>query len=210
MRLSKTVVAGAFLAITMATGCAESADPTVGGPSPLPTTSATPPATASSSPTAGPTTAAPCAKPPFTATTARDTEDGTGAILGLAKADASPQPCYDRVVFRLGSKSAGAPGWRVEYVSQPTSDGSGNPVAVNGPAYLQVLITNVGYPDDTGVPDPAVKRFTPSGTKKVREVVLDGVFEGQYTAYIGISAKLPFKVTRLSNPARVVVDVRHS
>jgi hypothetical protein len=204
---SKRLVTGVVLALAVVTGCAESDDPTVGGPSPLPTTSATSTVAGSPSPTA---TAAVCAKPPFTATTARDTEAATGSILGLVRARASAQACYDRVVFDLRGRAAGAPGWRVEYVTKPTSDGSGNPVAVNGPAYLQVLITNTGYPDDTGVAEPAVKRFTPTGTSKVREVVLDGVFEGQYTAYIGISAKLPFRVFRLSNPARVVVDVRHS
>ena len=125
----------------------------------------------------------------------------------MQSATAGVQPGYDRVVFRLGG--SGQPGWRVAYVTSPTSDGSGNAVTVNGPSYLQVVIKDVGVPGDTGVPDPTVKRFSPSGTTVVREVVLDTVFEGQYTAFIGVSATLPFRVFRLSSPARVVVDIRH-
>jgi hypothetical protein len=35
------------------------------------------------------------------------------------------------------------------------------------------------------------------------------VFEGVYEAFIGTSRKAPFRVFRLADPARVVVDVRH-
>jgi hypothetical protein len=44
----------------------------------------------------------------------------------------------------------------------------------------------------------------------VHEVVLDTAYEGQYTAFIGVSSTLPFRVFRLSNPARVVIDIRYS
>jgi hypothetical protein len=44
----------------------------------------------------------------------------------------------------------------------------------------------------------------------VKQVVLNTVYEGRYTAFIGLSATKPFRVFRLANPARVVVDVRHS
>jgi len=80
---------------------------------------------------------------------------------------------------------------------------------VKGSFFLHVAVMGVGNPDDTGVPEPTVRRIAPAGTKAVREVVLDGVFEGVYTAYVGLSAKQPFRVFRLSNPPRVVIDVRH-
>jgi len=139
-----------------------------------------------------------------------DTEQPTGGPLGVKVARVALQSGYDRVVIELGGKVAGQPGWRVSYVTKPTSDGSGAPVAVKGAFYLHVAITGVGYPADTGVPEPTTRRISPTDTKVVREVVLDGVFEGVYTAYVGLSAKKPFRVFRLSNPARVVIDVRHT
>lgn len=118
--------------------------------------------------------------------------------------------CYDRVVFTLAGTAVAQPGWRVEYVATPTSDGSGNPVAVAGAAFLRVIITDVGIPPDTGVPDPNPKQISPTSTQVVRQVVLDTAFEGQYTSFIGLSGTRPFRVFRLSSPARVVVDIRHN
>ncbi len=162
-----------------------------------------PPATSPATPSVSPS---PCV-PAFVANTLPDTGSPVGPPLGLQVANSAVQVGYDRVTFTLGG--SGKPGWEVEYVAAPTSDGSGDPVAVAGGFTLQVLITDVGTPGDTGVPDPAVKRFTPSGTAVVREVVLDTVFEGRYTAFIGASSMKPFRVFRLAAPPRLVVDVRH-
>lgn len=183
-----------------------------GGSSPPAATSSStaPPSTAP--PSTAPPATTPAASPPpcvpaFVANALPDTGSPVGPPLGLQVATAAVHTGYDRVVFTLGG--TGKPGWDVEYVATPTSDGSGDPVAVAGGFTLQVLITDVGLPGDTGVPDPAVKRFTPSGTVVVREVVLDTVFEGRYTAFIGVSSTLPFRVFRLAGPPRLVVDVRH-
>lgn len=118
--------------------------------------------------------------------------------------------CYDRVVFTLGGTAVAQPGWRVEYVANPTSDGSGDPVAVLGSAFLRVIITNIGIPPDTGVPDPSPRQISPASTQVVKQVVLDTAFEGQYTSFIGLTGSLPFRVFRLSSPPRVVVDVLHN
>jgi hypothetical protein len=110
-------------------------------------------------------------------------------------------------VFELAGSASGHAGWRVEYVTAPESDGSGDPVQVKGSAFLQVVLTGVGYPMDTGVPEPTARSIRPT-TALVQEVRLNGVFEGQYQAFIGLSAKKPFRVFRLSDPERVVVDIR--
>ena len=133
-----------------------------------------------------------------------------GGPLGLKAATAGPHPGYDRVVFTLAGSAGGKPGWKVSYVTAPTSDGSGNAVPVAGSHFLQVAIQGVGYPQDTGVADPAVKQLNPTCTKVVKQVVLDTVYEGRYTAFLGLSAMRPFRVFRLASPPRVVVDVRHS
>ena len=58
-------------------------------------------------------------------------------------------------------------------------------------------------------PPPSVRRFRPTTTKVLQEYVLDNVFEAVYTAYIGLSAKVPFRVLTLSNPTKIVIDLWH-
>jgi hypothetical protein len=205
----------ALLPVTLALGCSGSSGTPAAAPpaSATPTTSVAPPAQVlSPSPSAppAPATAAVCSPAPFTATTALKTTAPIGGQLGMKSVAAGLHPCYDRVVFTLGGTAVAKPGWRVEYVATPTSDGSGNPVAVTGSAFLRVVITNVGIPPDTGVPDPSPKQISPTSTLRVRQVVLDTAFEGQYTAFIGLTGVRPFRVFRLSSPARVVVDIRHT
>ena len=212
MTTRTAALAATLAAAVLVAGCTGSSSP---GPTPSgapsPSSSAGPVPTAvplvpSGTPAAtGATTAV-----PFPANTLPDTGQSSGAQLGLRAVRSARQAGYDRVVFELAGPAGGQPGWRVEYVDRPTSDGSGNPVAVTGPAYLRVVLTGVGIPADTGVPEPAPRRFSPAGTEVVREVVLDGVFEGYYTSFVGLRSRQPFRVFRLADPPRVVVDVRHS
>lgn len=184
----------------------ESATPTT-EPTELPSTEPTEAPTPTAPPPPPPPTPDVCA-PAFPANTLRDTATPSGRQLGIAGAVAGPQDDYDRVVFNLGG-DGGEPGWSVEYVDDPRSDGSGNPVAVDGSATLQVVIENIGTPYDTGVPYPDARRLSPGDTEVVQEVVMDSVFEGYFTAFIGTSAELPFRVFKLDDPAQLVVDVRH-
>jgi hypothetical protein len=94
-------------------------------------------------------------------------------------------------------------------VDQANSQGSGDPVDVDGNAVLQVSITGVGYPYDTGLeeysgPNP----LAVADTENVREVVFDATFEGATVAFIGTSASTPFRVSALENPGRVVVEIQ--
>ena len=41
------------------------------------------------------------------------------------------------------------------------------------------------------------------------EVVVGNVFEGLHGVYVGAPSRQPYRVFRLSNPARVVVDIAH-
>jgi hypothetical protein len=159
------------------------------------------PSKAPAVPSAGPT-------PAFPARTGLDQEAALGGPLSVVAVRVANQDGYDRVVFELKGRSAGAPGWRVEYVDNPTQDGSGEPVDVGGDATLAVRIEGAGYPGDTGF-DYAETVDGPGATEMVEDVELGAVFEGVYEAWIGTSRKAPFRVFRLENPARVVVDVRH-
>ncbi|GAB2458193.1 hypothetical protein GCM10007967_10560 [Xylanimonas ulmi] len=134
------------------------------------------------------------------------TAEPTAAGAGLTVTDvrAATHDGFDRVVFDLGG--AGAPGWRVEYVDDALDDGSGLPVEVAGGAVLQVRISGVGLPMDTGVEEYAGDVVTlPGGA--VRQVVYRFMFEGYATAFLGVDEPRPFRVFALQDPARVVVDI---
>ena len=114
---------------------------------------------------------------------------------------------YDRVVFEVDGE--GTPGWDVRYVDAPTQQGSGNPVEVAGAAVLEVTVTGVGYPFDTGV-----DQFEPGGPVAgpgtgVTEVVLGPTFEGTTQAFVGTTGESPFRVYLLEGPTRIVVEVAH-
>jgi hypothetical protein len=113
----------------------------------------------------------------------------------------------DRVVFEVGG--TGTPGWDVRYVEQAASQGSGDPVKVAGAAVLQVTITGAGLPSDTGVQEfDGPSPMPGSGTETVTEVVFDHTFEGTAVAFVGTTAEVPFRVYSVSNPTRVVLEVR--
>jgi hypothetical protein len=113
---------------------------------------------------------------------------------------------FDRVVFEVDG--TGTPGWDVRYVDEAVSQGSGYPVAVAGNAILQVTLTGVGYPTDTGIeewsgPDP----LSVADTEVVTEVAWDATFEGTSVAFVGTTDEVPFRVYLIEDPARVVLEV---
>ena len=132
----------------------------------------------------------------------------SGGPLTVTAVRVARQEGYDRIVFELAGRAAGQAGWRVEYVDEPSAQGSGDRVPVDGEAALAVLITGTGYPMDTGQEEVSGDPALPGDLGVVEDVVLGAVFEGQYEAFIGTSGEQPFRVFRLGDPERVVVDVR--
>ncbi len=187
-------------------------DPVLRPPDPSTASTASPPSSpgsASTQPSAAqsePTAPAEA----FPANTAVDTEEPTGGPLSVVAVRVARQDGYDRVVFELAGKVAGEPGWRVEYTDDPAQQGSGDRVDVGGAATLAIDITGVGYPMDTGVEEETDDPTLPAGLTVIEDVVLGATFEGQYQAFVGTAREAPFRVFRLANPARVVIDVRHS
>jgi hypothetical protein len=188
-------------ACLLAVACSD--DPDLSGTS----SSARPSASAAASASATGTPSA-AADAPFEANTARDEQEASGGPLSVTSVRVGRHDGYDRVVFELDGREPGVPGWQVEYVDDPRRDGSGDPVEVAGDKTLVVLIRGTGYPFDTGV-EEAEEARVPGDVKVVEDVVLGSVFEGVYEAFIGTSHEAPFRVFRLADPARVVVDIRH-
>jgi len=200
-------LSAALLAAVLVTGCSSSDDGS-GSASGSSTTTSSSASSSSPGGTDGTDGDGGADAPPFPANTDPDTaEASSGAQVTVRDVRTGRQDGFDRVVFEVGG--TGTPGWDVRYVDAPTSQASGAPVDVAGSAALQVAITGVGLPADTGVaafdgPNP----LPGSGTRTVVEVVVDTTFEGTTTAFVGTTAQTPFRVYALSDPTRVVLEVR--
>jgi len=114
---------------------------------------------------------------------------------------------YERIVFDF--EGAGSPGWRVEYVDEAVEEGRGDVIDVDGDFTLQVIATGVRYPEgDVENGRVAQGAYDAGGAALVEEVYVTGIFEGQNQAFIGLDEKAPFRAFTLTDPARLVVDVR--
>ncbi|MGY2083336.1 GerMN domain-containing protein [Blastococcus sp. SYSU DS0539] len=169
-----------------------------------------PPPLAPATPAPQPTTTAPrvspTAAPPFVADTRPDTAAASpGAAVTVTDVRVGRAEGFDRIVLEVAG--AGLPGWDARYVPEARSAGSGLPVDVAGEAVLQLVLTGVGLPGDTGIPPYAGPDPLPAAGPAVREVVLDAIVEGRLTSFVGTAAERPFRVYRLQDPNRVVVEV---
>lgn len=202
-----------LIACLLATACSD--DPELTGSSgdsdaaPAVSAPATGPSSDEDDDEVAPATTPPADGPAFPANTARDEEQPSGGPLGVTSVRVAAQDGFDRVVFELAGREPGQPGWTVEYVEDPRQDGSGDPVEVRGGATLEVRISGVGYPMDTGVEEQPRDPQVPPGVELVQQVKAGSLFEGVFQGFVGVSREAPFRVFRLENPARVVVDVRH-
>jgi hypothetical protein len=120
--------------------------------------------------------------------------------------------CFDRLVVDLGAQPVA--GYSVEYVPQVVQDGSGEPIALAGGAFLNVVVRAPAYDEDsiTYLPADRAHVVNVAGYRTFRQVAWAGTFEGQTTLGIGVRARLPFRVFTLNGPgsgSRVVVDVAH-
>lgn len=145
--------------------------------------------------------------PPFPGNTEPDTADPSGDSLAtVTDIRIGRHDGFDRVVFEVDG--TGTPGWDVRYVEEASSQGSGNPVDIEGNTFLQMTVTGAGYPFDTGVEEyPVGRRESIPETQTITEVVFDGTFEGQSVAFVGTTEQTPFRVYLLEDPVRVVVEV---
>jgi hypothetical protein len=110
---------------------------------------------------------------------------------------------FDRVVFEF---RGAVPEHHVGYVDQLVQDGSGNPVSVAGAADLEVVFQGANAHRQDGSPTISPRRFS-TGLTAVKEVAQVGDFEAVVTYGIGVDRERPIKVSTLSNPSRLVIDV---
>lgn len=125
---------------------------------------------------------------------------------------AADQGAFDRVVIEFQG-TFGA--WRVEYQDAITEDPTGDPVALQGQAFVHVSIQNATFDNSfqagNGVPAVAYagpRRLTP-GLSAVREIADAGDFEAVLALGIGVSHQAGLRAYRLEGPSRLVIDISH-
>lgn len=182
---------------------------------------------ASATGTPAPSTTAPTGTASASATpTATATPTGTASLAGFSlDAVASPRfpnlggdlgavgvvrvgrhSGYDRVVWQF--PGSGRPSFQVKYVDQPLGDGSGDVVVVRGAAFLEVLVSSVGIPPANAPRPAAASTASLAGTVVAEAQPVYGGFEAVGQTFVGVRDRpRPFKVTVLTDPTRLVVDI---
>ena len=142
-----------------------------------------------------------CQALPGAGTAVRDGPHPTQTML-LTDVRIASRNCVDRVEFAFRKAEPGPPGFRVAYLPGERAlveDGSGNPIAVDGTAYLVVRFEPAATADLSGeelVPTyTGPRRLAAAAGTHVREVVKSGDFEAVLTWVIGVSEQRPFRTT---------------
>ena len=174
-------------------------------PTPLTTTALTPPTpVATGEAVESHDVGGPFLDPGATAT-AEASQDARLTVTGVRVGSHAD---FDRVVFDLAG--TGTAGWIVRHVGTATEDASGEKVPILADGILEVVLTGMGYPVDTGYAEWAGDPISIEGYAQLWEVHFVGTFEGQTQAFIGTADEdAAFRVFSLADPARIVVDVRH-
>lgn len=132
--------------------------------------------------------------------------DGMTATATLQDVRAARHEGYDRIVFAFDG--TGLPGYTIGYTDAVAECGSGRPVDVRGEAILEVSIHSARAHTDAGQLSIDATSLRPGlPVLQVAQRTCD--FEGEVAWALGLSAKQPFSVQRLSDPPRIVVDIAH-
>ena len=128
-------------------------------------------------------------------------DDPTKA-LALTGIRAATHEGFTRVVLEFSGE--GTPGvWSAAWTDEAVEQGRGLPIQVEGQAVLDLVID--------GTPMTASENPYPSGMHTRvgdLDVVSDGTFEDNTHVVIGAPAARQFQIGFLSNPVRMVIDVR--
>jgi hypothetical protein len=113
---------------------------------------------------------------------------------------------YERIVFDFEGRAV--PGYRIEYVDRPVRQcGSGEPVALAGDAWLHITLSPSQAHDGNG--NATIKnRERKTGYKIIKELKFTCDFEAQVAVALGLSSPNRFRVLELSNPTRLVIDIK--
>lgn len=114
---------------------------------------------------------------------------------------------FDRVVLELSGDEP-VLGWFAGFTDEAVVDPSGQPLEVAGEAFLELGVHGIDWTNES--PERYSGEPVPGGDLEgVTEVVFGGLFEAQQQIVIGLDAQTAYRVFALSDPARIVIDIRH-
>ena len=117
------------------------------------------------------------------------------------------QDGFDRVVFEFAGKEI--PNFTIEYVDKPVRQcGSGNVAQVAGDGWLEVKFKATNAHTEAGEATIAARERRLS-LPSLKELEITCDFEAEVIAVLGVASPNPYRVLELSNPTRVVVDIKH-
>ena len=116
---------------------------------------------------------------------------------------------FDRVTFEFENY---LPGFRVAYEQPPIiADPTGLPIDVEGAAFLRVTLSPASGIDLSGETPrrTCCRSEITTGFPALVDLQPAGDFEAVTSYVLGLSQMLEFRVTRLLDPPRLAIDVRH-
>jgi hypothetical protein len=115
---------------------------------------------------------------------------------------------FDRLTVELG-EGEGMPGYHLEYIDRPLHQcGSGNQIFPVGDGWLELRLEPAQAHTDEGRPTLSGREIA-AQQRLMRRIYLTCDFEGLVTLVVAVTSPNEFRVTTLSAPRRIVVDVRH-
>jgi hypothetical protein len=115
-------------------------------------------------------------------------------------------PRFDRVVIRIQGR---LPGYRAAYHRHFFHDASGRPVPIRGG--LQVVLMPAYAHNQAGGNVYRGPKLVRPGFPALKAIAMTGDFEGQVTFAFGLSPRrTPYRIFRLHDPQRLVIDFRHT
>lgn len=132
--------------------------------------------------------------------------DGTsGGELIPTTMRAGSHQGYDRVVIEFAG--AGIPRWWAHYTESTSAPGSGFPVPYSGNIALEIGLEHTPWPVSQELRDAMLKPHAQTpGAGVVRSVEFVSAFEAQSHFVIGLDKKVPYSITYLDGPPRIVID----
>lgn len=132
------------------------------------------------------------------------------AVTHLRQARATRQKAFDSVVFEFDGT---IPNYNIKYLAgRIYRDLDGNHrIKIAGSAFLQLELFVIPFDEQQGKFYQS-RSFSPKGKlvmPSLRQIEDKGEEEGFYDFLLGVSSRKAFRVTELSHPSRLVIDIRH-
>jgi len=181
--------------------------PPSSAPLAIPSTETTLPPTTAPAPGPGP---GPAPKPPaLPGAGTADVGISRSGVGHLSAVRLGNQGSYDRLVLEFKDQ---VPGYTVGYRPLPAkADGSGDPIALPGAKAL-VMVTMrsaTGYDSDKSSPTYTGPNEVTAKSVQVTQAKAAGDFESVLSWAVGLKSKVPFKVSIMNAPPRLVIDFQH-